>query len=287
MTNTLNHEKEAEKILLFLVNRIKNFDGGYEYITYGDLAKAVGYPPPYVGSFFAGRIGKTLGVMGHLFEGLKVPDWKGRIPYIQSLVVNQSKKLPSNGLSEFETNYPILSDEKKRDYVKRETRRIFDFGERWFIVLDELGIDSSYESEKTEDVGKTKKFNPFGNEGSPEHRKLRDYIANNPMKIGLPNKIKGQVEIPLKSGDSVDVVFQNDNLKIGVEVKSIRSGENDHERGIFQCIKYREVMKAESLVLKEDCEIDCFLVHENDLSRKLIRMAKKLAVVTIQVKLNV
>ena len=52
------------------------------------------------------------------------------------------------------------------------------------------------------------------------------------------------MEMLLYSGDIIDVSFQNNNIWIGVEVKSSISNSKDIIRGIFQCVKYKAVMDA-------------------------------------------
>lgn len=281
-----DHLNEARKCLDFLVKWIKNYDGGDKYITYGYLAKEIEYPEPYNGSHFGKRIGTTLGIMGHLFDNIEVPDWKGPIPYIQSMVVGQNTKLPSDGLKEFKIDYPNLSTEKKKDYVNQEYQRIFEFGERWDFVLESLKIKSPDDYTLIQRINEKRLYNPYGCEGSPEHRKLRDYISNHPEIFNLNSDISGIIEYPLKSGDSVDVVFKSDNNILGVEFKSRRSGEDDHERGIFQCIKYREVLKSEDKINNIEREIDCILVHEEEFTERLNRIKNKLRVLTMIIKIN-
>lgn len=281
-----DHINEAKKCLAYLVKRLDNYNGEDKFITYGNLAKSIAYPEPHKGSHFGKRIGETLGVMGHLFDSVIVPDWKGPIPYIQAMVVTQNTKLPGDGLKEFKPDYPNLSAEKKKDYVKHEYQRIFDFGERWNFVLEKLLIRPVEDLVIPQNIKIKKLFNPFGSEGSPEHKKLRDYIAIHPELIGFRYKTKGITEYPLKSGDSVDVVFINEYKVLGVEVKSIKSGEDDHERGIFQCIKYREVLKSEDKINNLNREIDCILVHEEELTDKLHQIKNKLKIETKQFKIN-
>ena len=277
----INHEHYAKKSVGFLINHIVNFKSGNKFVTYGDLAKAIDYPKPHTGSNFGSKIGTTLGVMGHLVEEVVIDNWIGRVPFLQALVVRQDTKLPSTGLREFKTDYPDLDKEKRKDYVKLEYEKVFQFGDRWFQVLKSLGIENNkYPPQKKG------KYNPFGNEGSPEHRNLRDYVAENPEYIGLDISKKGQTEYPLKSGDSIDVCFILENRIIGVEVKSIRSGNDDLERGIFQCIKYREVLKAENKISNKEKSVDCILVYEGDMDKKNIRQSSRLNVKTIQVSYN-
>lgn len=280
------HVELAKKILQNLVQRCENYQGGTKFITYGEIAKEINYPEPYTGSNFANRIGKTLGVMGHCIKEIKAPDWIGRTPYIQSLVVAKSTKLPSDGLKEFYPQYPYLSKKKKIDFLSKEYRKIFKFGDRWHFVLKKMNTKPIKSKSNSNTSNSQGNYNPFGSEGSPEHRSLRDYIASNPNEVLFNNTIEVQTEYPLKSGDSIDVKLENGERILGVEVKSLRSGEDDLLRGIFQCIKYREVLKAEAMIDKIKKSIDCILVHEGDLTKKLIKIAKTLNVKTVQKKVN-
>lgn len=260
------HTYWAKKILGFLVNHVCDFKGGDKFITYGKVAKAVGYPAPHTGNLFGSNIGKTLSVMGHMFDTMNVDGVS--VPMIQALVVGSNTKLPSVGLKEFNPTYKFLTADKKKDFFQAECRKIFEFGDRWEEVLNRLGIDNPKKVVK----GYKKTgglYNPYGSEGSPEHRALRDYIAANPAKIGISIKAKGITEYPLKSGDSIDVVFEDDSVVFAVEVKSERSGNDDIERGLYQCIKYEEVLKAEDRVHKKSREISCVLVLADSLPFKL------------------
>jgi len=271
----IDHEFWARKTLAYLIKCIRNFQGGEKFVTYGLLAKEIGYPEPHIGNLFGRNIGRTLGVMGHLFDDILIDGEE--VPLIQALVVNQSQKLPSDGLKEFNSTYPNLSIEKKRDFAQSEYRLIFDFGTRWETVLKQLGIQENEAGAShpipSEPPGR---HNPYGSEGSPEHVALRDFIANNPETIGLDNKIIGITEYPLKSGDAVDVVFETENEVIAVEVKSIRSGVDDIERGLYQCVKYQAVLGAENIIKNSQKRIRSLLVMQGVFPRKLIPVRKKL-----------
>ena len=65
------HLTEARKALKYLVNRIRSYEGGKKEITYGELARQIRYPEPYLGSNFGKRIGRTLGEMGHFFDDIR------------------------------------------------------------------------------------------------------------------------------------------------------------------------------------------------------------------------
>ncbi|MCH8328711.1 MAG: hypothetical protein IID15_09370, partial [Candidatus Marinimicrobia bacterium] len=261
------HKQFAEKILGLLIQRVSSFKGGTKYITYGDVAKRVDYPKPYTGNNFGKLIGETLGVMGHMFDGKII---RGElVPMMQALVVAKSTKLPGKGLKEFYPGYETLTTDKKR--------KIFKFGDNWLLLADDLSIVLD-EPQRGKRVSPKNLRNPYGSEGSPEHRSLRDYIADHPEAIGLPPPIKSHTEYPLKSGDSIDVALEYKDRIIGIEVKSRRSGDDDLERGLYQCIKYGAVLKAEEMTSKTSRGTECQLVLEGGLTTSLKRVGKKLNV---------
>nr|WP_288933066.1 hypothetical protein [uncultured Allomuricauda sp.] len=277
------HREEAKKCLEYLVSFIKGYDGDKKYVTYGQMAEAIGYPRPYTGSNFGRLIGKTLMFMGHLLDNINILDWQGRIPYIQAMVVAKNSGLPSDGLKEFIPDYPNLSNEKKKDLLHLEYQQIFKFGERWDYVLEQLG---THEPSPLQNNQGGRQYNPYGSEGSLEHRNLVKFISDHPEKVGFPDPVTNIKEFPLKSGDFVDVLLSNNDRVLGVEVKSRRSGEDDHRRGIFQCIKYREVLKAEDKINKLQRTVDCILVHEEEIVRTLERIRDTLGVNSMQISLK-
>ena len=278
--SSIDHEKWAKESLVALIEHIRNFQGGDKYLTYGELAKKVGYPEPHTYNLFGKNIGETLSVMGHMFDDIVVDG--ENIPLIQSLVVSQKKKIPSAGLKEFNSNYPSLSDGKKRDFVNSEYKKIFEFGTRWEKLLNVLDIHKSNNLSDLEHSEKSNLHNPYGSEGSPEHIALREFVANNPSVIGLDCVASGITEYSLKSGDKVDVVFETSESLVGVEVKSKRSGTDDIERGLYQCIKYKAVLEAENQVNNKTADISCVLVMEGKLTRKLSEIQSKLDVRVFQ-----
>jgi len=204
-------------------------------IFYSDLGAELGMPNARNLNYVLGSIGQT---MKNLSK-----EWEEEIPPIQCLVVNKNTGLPGEGIGWFITdqnNFSKLSKEQKRRLVKAELQKIFAFS-RWHKVLNELHL-------KPAALGHTaavKKATNLGGGGeSDQHKKLKNYIAEHPEILKLPPKLRGSIEYPLPSGDTVDVFFENSGDFIGVEVKSALSAESDIVRGIFQCVKYRAVINA-------------------------------------------
>lgn len=94
-----------------------------------------------------------------------------------------------------------------------------------------------------DDGGVATGFTPLG-EGE-YHRSLREWTQANPTRVtGIAGIAEGDTERRLDSLDRVDVVYECGDDFWVVEVKSRRSDDPDHYRGIFQCVKYRAVAAA-------------------------------------------
>ena len=125
--------------------------------------------------------------------------------------------------------------------------------------------------------------NSYGSEGSSEHRNLCKYVLANPDSIEsdswqVPNAHPKSLEYSLESGDKVDVVFESEDQIIGVEVKAYRSSEADIKRGIYQCIKYQAVLKAQQKLQNKPKQAHTVLVIQDEMSKDNAHIAKTLGV---------
>lgn len=256
-----DHEFWAKQILAFLVKRVINFKTGYNYL---ELAKLINYPEPHDGNSFASNIGTTLETMGDSFNKIVSDEnFESKcfesIPLLQALVVSKADLLPGTGFEKFAPGYLNFSKEEKEDFIRNEYHNIFSFGKNWLEVCKILDVKIDEETIKNS----KNLFNPFGSGGSPEHRKLRDYIATNPSLLKVFECEKGITEYPLKSGDKIDVLFEESEMITAVEVKPKRSGYDDIERGIYQCIKYQAVLIAENKANNISKPVHAILVTED------------------------
>jgi len=80
----------------------------------------------------------------------------------------------------------------------------------------------------------------------------------------------------LSNSTLIDVLFSDGDSFVVVEVKSKRSNDEDFKRGIYQCVKYREVKSAEHAPYTVN--IQSILVTERELAPKLKERAKLLNV---------
>jgi hypothetical protein len=111
-----------------------------------------------------------------------------------------------------------------------------------------------------------------------DHKQLRVWAQNNPATVtGRTDIPAGETEVPLDSGDRVDVTYRLNNRSWVVEVKSWRSPESDHYRGIFQCVKYRAVREATEPDLDE---VIAILVTQKPLSETHAALLRRLDILS-------
>ncbi|MDD5928331.1 MAG: hypothetical protein PUC37_00880 [Spirochaetales bacterium] len=269
----IDYKFYAKEIISILVSRVFDDSLSDKTITYLELAKLIKFPEPYTGNYFQGNIGRTLGEVCDLLINVNVPQDLKPVPIIQTLVVSKTSLLPSYGLKVIVPGYDKLPDNEKRTFVITEHEKIQRYGENWLQVLKALQIKIH---EKHGASTKGKLYNPFGSEGSPEHRNVKQYIIKYHHLLGYKGHEAAFEEYPLLSGDKIDVVFRDNDTIYAYEAKSIRSNDEDLLRGIFQCVKYKKVIEAETKVgARNTQKVICALVTETNFEDKKYKKYKK------------
>ena len=230
--------------------------------TYGDLAKIIGAKTP--------RLGYQLGLIDDIFDYL-YRKYNRYIPTLNALIVNAGSGLPSDGLDYVETFYSSLSKEEKETYAKGKNQEAHDYDYTW--VLKELGLTlpTQLPSSIIESARKNTK-SPKGGEGE-HHKRLKDFVYNNPERLDIKNVIISDQEYLLISGDKLDVYFKTENQIWAIEVKSHISDDADILRGIYQCVKYKAILEAEKAVKKDNSVIYTMLILERNMPQKYAEIA--------------
>lgn len=213
-------------------------------------------------------------------------------PPINMLVISKSKKIASKGADTFLRDYFGLrrapSQNRKVELADLAVNDVWDFG-GWERIYREItgtnwtGTGQGGVQEFEDDgQGDNPKFG--GLPESPEHRRLKEFVYANPQSVGLKGVPKArQMESLLLSGDEMDVEFVFPRRRIAVEVKSRRSGDADLVRGVYQCVKYRAVLRAQYEVDGIAC--DAYLASEQTLPTKIARLARRLKIRAFTVSL--
>lgn len=244
--------------------------------TYTEVLKYLGYTNSC--SAFGYMLGKVQDVIDTLNKTDEFSKEEEKIPSLNSLCTKNG--VPSNGFGFVRPGYEKLTEEEKKEVTTLWTSKAISYGKKWFKVLDRLGIEpiNDFTQQEIEAITQKPKDRIGGGEGSA-HRELKNRICNNPDIIGYDNVKHAATEEVLPSGDKLDVYFELNNGDIvAVEVKSATSDDDDHKRGIFQCVKYQAVLEAMQSIRKTGNNITVILVTETELSTLNEKLAKQLKI---------
>jgi hypothetical protein len=250
--------KRARKTLPYLIRQAK----AGQPIYYSDLAKEIGIPNPRNLNYILGAIGNALIELGKK-TGTKIPQ-------IQCITLNKQTNLLGDGIGWFidKNDFNKLSRSEKQRIVSIVFADIYSF-QKWDDVLNQLGLEP-IQTDIKDLLQKAKQWKGYGGGESSFHFEFKNFIAANPTLIGLPRTVQsGSVEYKLPSSDVIDILFLHSNTRIGVEVKSKISNDEDILRGIFQCIKYKYLIEAEQIVENKQPDSRVILVLEAQLPAKL------------------
>jgi len=272
-------KKTARKVLPLLVAYAQSA----KPVTYGELGREATrrkwshYVMPIAYRYVAGNIGFALEETEE--------EWGEPIPPINALVVNEDTGLPGKGVDTFLKAYlRQTGSNKKLTFAQRQSiveeiqKDIYNYTE-WDRLLSHYNLPQAPKLGSDGQKKKKKTAYNWSNEGeSDEHKALKKFVAAHPECIGLVSTSKSKKEFLLPSADKIDVHFWSDGWDIAVEVKSVKSTDDDLRRGIFQCVKYREILRALRRTEGEIPQVRSLLVTERRLPDELVDIASVLNV---------
>lgn len=268
---------------------LRCLSSGEPFVTYGAIKAELEHQLG-IDRIFPTQIGHVAGsLMNRILE---IDD---RAPLI-NVLITRATGIPGVGAGGYLADrygdeklrdWDRISNKNKKAIVDRERRRVFGY-KKWNEINKQLFGSSAL---KKLTVPQNMENDPVGGVAhggeaeSEEHKRLKKWVSQNPQSIGIPKTFGiGNTEHRLLSGDEVDVMFANGTSFRSVEVKSCRSTDEDLKRGIYQCVKYREVKAAEHAPY--DIDIKSILVTERKLSKELADRAKLLNVACKCVSVN-
>jgi len=225
------------------------------------------------------------GVIGYAIEETE-EEWQKPIPPINAIVINKTTRLPGKGVDYFLKTYLRLTGSRRRltthqrqSIVEEIHKDVFNYS-GWRDLLQHYGLSEPPELQQPQIHSKQKqKYNWSGESESEAHKKLKQFVANNPWVVDLPRTTpKGQREYILPSADKIDVLFKHGPWDVAIEVKASNANDDDLLRGIYQCVKYRELLRAEKRVIGAIPQARALLVTERSLPSEHQRVADTLKV---------
>ena len=264
---------------------------GEPFVTYGAVCAELEYQLD-IENIFTIQIGS---VAGSLMDQIHEIDQNA--PLINALITHPDG-MPGKGVGGYFAWKYSNDDYKEWDELPRDVRielvakereKVFRY-KKWREVNQRLFGTNASRNLRSKKYTEKDGINPSGGgrggeAESKEHKALKKWVAEDPQRIGLRKSFGvGAVESGMMSGDVVDVLFADGDEFVPVEVKSIRSGEDDLRRGIYQCVKYKAVKIAEHHPVS--VKVRVILVTEVELPNALKIRAKQLGVVCKSVPVN-
>lgn len=202
--------------------------------------------------------------------------------------MDAQKGEPSYGVDGFLKRYvdvstsENLTSNNRLAMIERATNAVHNYS-RWDDVASYFGVNIPEEFSENEPILLPKPAPIMGGE-SKAHLALKNFIAEHPELFSSYGDFKdGTIEFRLDSGDEVDVLFQNDEQTLAVEVKTDTASQGELTRGIFQCVKYRAVLRAMYDIEGKLINVHTVLVTPQQLSLAHKSAARRLNVNSLRV----
>ncbi|MDE0460217.1 MAG: hypothetical protein OXI15_23255 [Chromatiales bacterium] len=232
----------------------------------------------------ASRLGKTVAALQYAIH-----ERDPSAPLLNILLVRRDTGWPASDAQEFLASLfpgePRLgeadADAKYPEIWARHVRRATEEAHRYTGWIDlYTKIFGTYDPDPF--YAPRTRIGGGGGEG-PNHRALREWVKEHPARVDKHLRdVDTETEVPLLSGDRVDVVYRTEGEVVAIEVKSRDSNWPDLQRGIYQCVKYRAVMDAQETETSGR-RVRTLLVTETHLPADLERAAKRLDVPHLRV----
>lgn len=181
--------------------------------------------------------------------------WKRPIPPLHAIVVNKATKHPGEGAITISPAYfagkKLDTEDERRVHLREAMEDVFTYPD-WDRVARALGATmlipaaGQVEEVAADALIPLPKVQQGGGPESAQHQALKRWVASHPEELGdFGNYLAGTNEKLLSSGDRLDAHFDNGKQRLAVEVKTSRCSEDELQRGVYQAVKYRAILRAE------------------------------------------
>lgn len=280
-------ERAARSGFSILVEYVR---AGHRQITYGQwdeeiVGRGLGH------HVFLTQYGRPAGLIGNACAQYAM-NLGVAVPPINLMIVNRKDGLPGHGANEYirhfchtmlgrSVNPERLSPARKRAIIDKAQDDIRAFPD-WEDILRTYGLAAVAVTAKPS-TAKRPHPDPGGWHRGPEseeHKSLKRLITDRPQLVGLPRGAVGKTEHKLWSGDRLDVYFAKADL--AVEVKTGDAGFDELHRGIFQCVKYKAILRAQKIHDRKIPEGDGVLAIGGRLPLRLHEIARLFGVTVFE-----
>ncbi len=261
-------------------------------ITYGDLNLAVhtrGEPLKMALTYryVAGKIGDVCEALAR--------DLGYDVPPLNAIIVNEKSGLPSYGVDNYLATYSNMTPrqikrlraDERDSYARTAMEKVFNFT-GWDRVRRHLGITKAQtgkpDRNRGEPIPPPNRLKFSDGPESELHRGLKIWLAAHPDALSAFGKFdKGNTECVIASGDRLDVLFTNAGMRLAAEVKTSEAPDDEVQRGVYQCVKYRAILRAMQLAAAEPPNAQAALVVDCQTTSTVRRLAERLSVIIVDV----
>lgn len=222
--------------------------------------------------------------------------WGKPIPPLHTIVVNKATRHPGEGAITISPAYfagkKLDTEEERREHLREAMDDVFTYPD-WDRVARALGATmlapaSGPVADASSDAPiPLPKVQQGGGPESSEHQALKRWVANHPEEfMDYGDFAAGTNENLLSSGDRLDAHFDNGKQRLAVEVKTSRCSEDELQRGVYQAVKYRAVVRAEQKAIRHVPNGEAILVCTRAPNKETRALIKRLQVRFQQVPLE-
>lgn len=230
-----------------------------EPLTYTDLAQEL---HEHYGHAIKPRkdlYGTVAGGVAQAIQWLS-EQWQEPIPPLHAIVINKNTKHPGEGAITISPAYfvgkKLDTEDERRAHLREAMEDVFTYPD-WDRVARALGATmlataaGHQAKDDRERAIPLPKVQQGGGAESDEHQALKRWIAQHPEELADYGTFpKGKNEELLSSGDRLDAYFDNGAQRLAVEVKTSQCTEDEFQRGVYQAVKYRAVLRAEQKAMR-------------------------------------
>jgi hypothetical protein len=213
--------------------------------------------------------------------------WREPIPPLHAIVINKSTKHPGEGAIRIAPAYfagkKLDTEDDRREQLQEAMEDVLTYA-GWDRVARALGAPTLTPSggRKPNDsvsVLSLPNVQQGGGPESDEHQALKRWVATHPKELEDHGIFSvGSNEKVLSSGDRLDVYFSNTAQRLGVEVKTSHCSEDELQRGVYQAVKYRAILRAEQKALRHVPNGEAVLVCTRAPNADTLALIKRLQV---------
>ncbi|MBB1087824.1 hypothetical protein H4F99_04895 [Lysobacter sp. SG-8] len=229
-----------------------------EHRSYSDLARELhdrnGHSIKHALNY-----GRVAGGVAQAIEWLS-GQWAEAIPPLHVIVINKNMGIPGEGAVNIVPSYfegkPMDTADQRKAHFEEAFQDVVTYPD-WDRVARALGAPILPVSSGKKSEGDGPHAIPLPNvqQGggleSATHKALKKWVAEHPEELAdFGNFSVGKNEKLLSSGDRLDVHFDNGKQRLAVEVKTSTCAEDELQRGVYQCVKYRAIVRAEQKAMR-------------------------------------